>query len=89
MRRRHASFLTLSVSVVGSKLRRPTWIPTETISVLFQGGTNLNPELADAPMMSADRSSRAARTPAACKAVSSSQISRVGDQTGTRVFLCL
>lgn len=34
------------------KLRRPTWIPTKTISVLFQGGTNPNPELTDVPLIS-------------------------------------
>jgi tripartite-type tricarboxylate transporter receptor subunit TctC len=33
------------------KVRRPDWIPTKTISVLFQGGTKPNPELKDVPFV--------------------------------------
>jgi len=31
------------------KVRRPDWIPTKTISILFQGGTKPSPELKDVP----------------------------------------
>src|SRR5262249_52447204 len=33
------------------KIRRPDWIPTKTISVLFQGGAAPNPELKDVPFV--------------------------------------
>src|SRR5882672_5133132 len=33
------------------KVRRPDWIPTKTVSILFQGGTKPNPELKDAPFV--------------------------------------
>jgi tripartite-type tricarboxylate transporter receptor subunit TctC len=33
------------------KVRRPDWIATKTVSVLFQGGTKPNPELKDAPFV--------------------------------------
>ena len=33
------------------KVRRPDWISTKTIAVLFQGGTKPNPELKDAPFV--------------------------------------
>jgi len=38
-------------SVDSVKVRRPDWIPTKTISVLFQGGTKPNPELKDVPFV--------------------------------------
>ena len=38
-------------SVDSIKVRRPDWIPTKTISVLFQGGTRPNPELKDVPFV--------------------------------------
>jgi tripartite-type tricarboxylate transporter receptor subunit TctC len=34
------------------RLRRPEWITTKTISILFQGGTKANPELTDVPLIS-------------------------------------
>jgi tripartite-type tricarboxylate transporter receptor subunit TctC len=33
------------------KIRRPDWIPSGTVSVLFQGGTEPNPELKNAPFV--------------------------------------
>ncbi|MGD0024595.1 MAG: hypothetical protein ABSC37_08205 [Xanthobacteraceae bacterium] len=33
------------------KVRRPDWIPSGTVSVLFQGGTRPNPELKDVPFV--------------------------------------
>jgi tripartite-type tricarboxylate transporter receptor subunit TctC len=33
------------------KVRRPEWIPTKTVSILFQGGTKRNPELKDVPLV--------------------------------------
>jgi tripartite-type tricarboxylate transporter receptor subunit TctC len=33
------------------KIRRPDWIPSGTVSVLFQGGTKPNPELKDVPFV--------------------------------------
>src|SRR6266478_9646273 len=33
------------------KVRRPDWIATKTVSVLFQGGTKPNPELKDVPFV--------------------------------------
>jgi len=38
-------------SIESVKVRRPDWIPTKTISVLFQGGTKPNPELKDVPFV--------------------------------------
>jgi|SRR5712671_1182844 hypothetical protein len=38
-------------SVGSVKVRRPDWIPTKTISVIFQGGTKPNPELKDVPFV--------------------------------------
>ncbi len=38
-------------SVDSVKVRRPDWIPTKTISVLFQGGTKPNPELKGVPFV--------------------------------------
>jgi tripartite-type tricarboxylate transporter receptor subunit TctC len=35
------------------RLRRPEWITTKTISILFQGGTKPNPKLTDVPLISA------------------------------------
>jgi tripartite-type tricarboxylate transporter receptor subunit TctC len=32
-------------------VKRPDWIPTKTINVLFQGGTHPNPELKDVPFV--------------------------------------
>jgi hypothetical protein len=34
------------------RLRRPEWITTKTISILFQGGTKPNPKLTDVPLIS-------------------------------------
>ncbi len=33
------------------KIRRPDWIPTKTVSILFQGGAAPNPELKDVPFV--------------------------------------
>jgi tripartite-type tricarboxylate transporter receptor subunit TctC len=33
------------------KIRRPDWIPTKTISILFQGGAEPSPELKDVPFV--------------------------------------
>ncbi|HEY7662260.1 MAG TPA: hypothetical protein VH934_03950 [Xanthobacteraceae bacterium] len=33
------------------KIRRPSWIPTKTISILFQGGAAPSPELKDVPFV--------------------------------------
>jgi hypothetical protein len=33
------------------KIRRPSWIPDKTISILFQGGVEPNPELAGVPFV--------------------------------------
>jgi tripartite-type tricarboxylate transporter receptor subunit TctC len=33
------------------KIRRPTWIPERTVSILFQGGAEANPELKDVPLV--------------------------------------
>jgi hypothetical protein len=33
------------------KIRRPDWIPTEKISILFQGGAEPNPELDGVPFV--------------------------------------
>jgi hypothetical protein len=33
------------------KIRRPDWIPTKKVSILFQGGAEPNPELKDVPFV--------------------------------------
>jgi hypothetical protein len=37
--------VTLMPGLIDAKVRRPDWIPTKTISILFQGGTKPSPEL--------------------------------------------
>ena len=47
-----ARFEGICESFDAIRLRRPEWITTKTISILFQGGTKPNPALTDVPLIS-------------------------------------